>query len=124
MEQLITLGETTRSVKTFGIPILVDRQGRLYQFVSETYKEQLTYDSQFDPVQMRAFDFKLIRGRGKKWAEAPRIGDLLFFRSPIVNDRLCSGIVSYVHLQRKRSVGVIYIEEWIWTSFMIQDFTK
>jgi len=123
MEQLITLGETTRSVKTFGIPILTDIQGRLYQFVSEKYKEQLTHDRQFDPEHMRAFDFKLIRGKGKEWQETPRIGDLLFFRSPIVNDRLCSGLVSYIHFGRKRSVGVIYLDEWLWTSFMVQDFT-
>ena len=123
MEKLLILGETSRNRSTFGIPVLLDEQDRMYQKVQPRYNELLIKDSRFDFSTMRAFDFKLKRARGKQWPEPPSIGDTLVFSSPLANDKLCTGIVSYVHLGRKRSVGIIYLENWVWISNVVPDFT-
>jgi len=123
-EKLITLGETTRNVSTFGIPILIDNENRMYQTIQPRYERQLRRDHSFDWLTMKAFDFKLKRARGKKWPEPPRVGQLLTFSSPLMNEELCTGKVSYLHLGRKRSVGVIYLDMWSWTSTTVPDFTN
>jgi len=124
MEPLISLGETTRNVSTFGIPKLIDNEDRMYQTIQPQYERQLRRDNNFDWFTMKAFDFKLKRARGKKWPEPPRVGQLLTFYSPLMNGELCSGNVSYVNLGRKRSVGVIYLDTWSWTSKIVPDFTN
>ena len=125
METLLVLGETSRSSKksSFGTPILLDQNGNAYQLVERRYKTLLERDSNFIP-KMRAFDFKIVRAKGKKWQEPPRVGDLLQFRSPIGDAVLCSGTVCYVNLGRKRSVGIVYIEDFVWTSTSIPDLTS
>ena len=117
MEALITLGETTRNRFTFGNPVLYDKCGRSYQFVETRYSDLLGSDSSFEQNTMRAFDFKLIKGSGKYWQEAPRIGTTLSFIDPSGNSSVvCTGRVSYVHLGRHRSYGLIYLDEFEWLS--------
>lgn len=122
MEKLIILGETSRTVSTFGIPILVDSQERFYQKIQPQYEKLLRKNSSL--VAVKAFDFKLKRARGKKWPEPPRVGELLTFHHPRIEGELCTGIVNYIHLGRRRSVGVVYLEEWCWTSAVLPDFTN
>lgn len=123
MEKLVKLGETTRSVSTFGIPKLLDNEDRMYQTIQPKYEQQLRRDGSFDWMNMKALDFKLKRASGKKWPEPPRVGQTLTFSSPLMNGELCTGVVSYVHLGRKRSVGIVYLDEWRWTSEAVPDFT-
>lgn len=123
MEKLLKLGETSRSVSTFGIPVLTDNDDRMYQTVQPRYEKILERDSSFDQRYMKAFDFKLKRARGKKWPEPPRVGETVTFKSPLVEGELCTGIVKYVHLGRRRSVGIVYLDEWCWKSNELPDFT-
>lgn len=123
MEKLLILGETNRTVSTFGKPILVDAEERSYQVVDIRYADMLSKDSRFTEG-MKAFDFKLKRAKGKKWPEPPRVGDVIVFSSTIGSEQLCSGKVSYIHLGRKRSVGILYLDEWEWISETVPDFTN
>ena len=126
MEKLIVLGETSRNhtKKSFGTPVLVDEQNRQYQVVEDRYNKLLQKDNSFEFDTMRAFDFKLPRARGLRWPEPPRVDDLLIFNSLLGSESLCSGRVTYIHLGRKRSVGVLYIKEWNWFSKNVPDFTN
>ena len=126
METLLILGQTSRNhtKKSFGAHILIDRQQRKYQIVEERYEKLLRRDNSFDHGSMRAFDFKLPKAEGKVWPEPPRVGSVVSFLSTIGNELLCAGRVSYVHLGRKRSVGIIYLDQWEWYSNTVPDFTN
>ena len=123
MLPLITLGETVRTVSTFGDPVLVDQNGTAYQRVSSEYKAELRHDRSF-ASSMVALDFKLPRARGKKWPEPPRIRDVLQLRSPALNEQLCVATVTYVHLGRRRSVGIVYLTDVLWTHPVIGNIFK
>ena len=124
MEKLLTLGETSRSVSTFGIPVLTDTEERMYQTIQPAYEKILRRDNYFDRGSMKAFDFKLKRALGKKWPEPPRVGDVITFESPLIAGDLCTGVVKYVHLGRRRSVGLVYLDEWRWLNEAVPDFTS
>lgn len=125
MEELVTLGKTQRKVSTFGTPILVDANNVEYQLVSNEYTRELKKDSNFDYNTMRVFDFKLKRGKGKKWMEPPRRGVTLYLQPPNMLFNICSGKVDYILLERKRSVGIVYFSDWTWDpDSVIPDFTK
>lgn len=116
-ETFVTLGETSRSVSTFGIPLLIDAKGTCYKHVSKNVNDILQHDFQFRSGQTVALDFKLKRARGKKWLEPPRINDTIGFFDPqfqLNRDLLCTGRISYIHLSRKRSVGLVYITDIDW----------
>jgi len=124
MEKLLILGETSRKVSTFGTPVLKDEQERMYQKIERRYDKLLQRDSRFNYKTMRAFDFKLKRAKGREWPEPPGVGDVITFISTLGDDIMCSGIVSYIHLGRKRSVGIVYLDEWEWYSETVPDFTN
>ena len=125
MEKLLQLGETSRTISTFGIPILTDSQNRSYQIIQPQYEKLLRTDSSFDWETMKAFDFKLKRARGKVWPEPPRIDEELTFKSPFLKGEgeLCSGVVWKFHLGHRRSVGLVYLKEWTWLSEKVPDIT-
>jgi len=117
MEELLKLGETTRSRTNFGRAVLQDPDGRSYQLIEDRYRTLLDTDNSFDTTTMRAFDFKLMIGRGKKWQEAPRVGTMLSFVDPDGDSStVCMGIVKYVNLGHRRSYGLLYLEDFKWFS--------
>ena len=122
MEALVTLGETLRTVATFGDPILYDDKGRSYQHIFAQYAHALRRERSFDHSRMVALDFKLPRAKGKQWPEPPRLHEELQLFEPQLNELMCTARANYVHLGRRRSVGVIYLEEVRWVHPVIDSF--
>jgi len=115
METLITLGETTQSKTKWkeSRAELLDLDGREYKHIDQKYQNLLKYKTAFIENQMRAFDFKLIKGSGKRWQEAP--DGLLEFMNPDGDESIvCRGIVSYVHLGHNRAYGIVYVKDFEW----------
>ena len=120
MIPLVTLGETIRTVSTFGDPVFIDQNQITYQTVLPQYKAQLRRDRLFTSSVV-ALDFKLPRASGKKWPEPPRIHDVLQLKEPVISEELCTGTVTYTHLSRRRSVGIVYLTNIKWTHPVINN---
>lgn len=122
MQQLVSLGKTTRSVSTFGDPVLVDQTGTSYQHVANNYKEALERDNSFRMGQNVALDFKLVRAKGRSWPEPPKVHDQLVMYIPELTDEpACTGEVSYVHLGHNRAVGVLYLDKVRWIHTVVSN---
>jgi len=122
---MITLGETSLRIGDWAklVPTMVDQNGTEYRPVSKAYYALLLDDARFDSVNMRAFDFKLRQASGLVWPEAPT-GELVF-KHPDIDEVLATATAHYVHLDtvRKRSTGVIYVDEWEWKHNLFIDET-
>lgn len=120
MEPLIEIGRTQQTVRTFGRrrqphEQFVDSNGTQYCLVSNQYKEAV-FRTRFFRNGLH-LDFKLKRARGRVWPEAPRLHSrITFYNAYMLNeeDVLFHGRVSYVDLERKRSVGMVVVEDVQW----------
>tara|TARA_B100000787_G_C16179275_1_gene290841 strand:+ start:1473 stop:1850 length:378 start_codon:yes stop_codon:yes gene_type:complete len=124
MEELIQLGKTTRSVGTFGVPILTDGSGTVYQYVSAAYRTALNgVERAYREGRMVPLDFKLKRARGRIWPEPPKKHDVLTLFAPkLLTEPMCTAVVQGVWLDPGRSVGLVYLENVVWKHKIVSRF--
>jgi len=120
----VQLGSTQRRVYNFGDAELIDKNNNQYKLVSKEYYAELIRKDFFNTRSMRCFDYKLKRSSGKRFTNTPRVGSLITFYEPFLQNEVGTGYVREMYLKRNgRSTGVCVIDQWSWTANQ-KDFTR